>query len=83
MSIQHAINFIARVQTDAELRKATYRCTSQAALFDLLTSYELGFTEDEFQDAINHLLLRCTTESQAYSVHEMESWFKLVGLSKP
>jgi len=83
MSIQHAIHFMSRVQTDETLRKATYRCASQAELFELLKSYDLGFTEDEFQDAVNHLLLRCTTESQAYSVHEIESWFKLVGRFRP
>lgn len=83
MSIQHAIDFITTAQMDADFRKTLYRCSTQEELQALLRSQDLVFTEDEFQDAVNHLLLRCATESQAYSVHEMKHWFMLVGRSKP
>lgn len=79
MSIQHAITFMSTAQTDAAFRKACYCCRTQTELFEFLKTKDLGFTEFEFEEAVNHLLLQCATESQAYSVHEMESWFKLVG----
>jgi hypothetical protein len=79
MSVQAAINFLSTAQTDAAFRKECYRCKSQSELFELLNSKDLNFSVAEFEDAVNHLLLQCATESQAYSVHEMESWFKLVG----
>jgi predicted ribosomally synthesized peptide with nif11-like leader len=77
MSIQHAIDFMSQAQTDPEFRKACYKSKNRTELLAMLQEKGLSFNIDEFEDAVNNLLLHCSTESQAYRVREMESWFKL------
>lgn len=77
MSISHAIDFLARVQTDLDFRKGCYKCQSHDQLLDYLAEQGYKFTELEFENAVNHLLLRCDTEDQAFEIHHLQSWFKL------
>ncbi len=78
MSIGAAIDFLARVQADEEFRRGCYRCADREELAALLHSCGYRFDELEFDNAVNHLVLRCESESQAYVVHHLESWYRVL-----
>ncbi|MFI3248914.1 MAG: Nif11-like leader peptide family natural product precursor [Rikenellaceae bacterium] len=77
MSIQLAIDFLARVQGDDDFRKGCYKYRSREELLKHLQQEGYSFSEEEFENAINHLLLRCSEESQATEVYHLQSWFNL------
>ncbi len=65
MSIQNAINMLNRIETDADFRKGIYKCNSKADFANYLKSNKLLFTDDEFEDAVNTLHVKCQTYEQA------------------
>jgi len=77
MSLQNAINFISKVDSNDEFRKSCYSCKSQAELLDWLMTENMAFTPDEIADAFNVLELKCQTYEQAGRVHEVKAWFTL------
>lgn len=77
MSIQAAINFISRVDSDGEFRKACYRSNSQTDLLKFTASEGMKFSVDEIEDAFNVLELKCQTYEQAGRVKEVKAWFRL------
>ncbi|MGE4433948.1 MAG: Nif11-like leader peptide family natural product precursor [Bacteroidales bacterium] len=77
MSIQNAIRFLDRVHEDIDFRKRCYGHSGRTALLEHAKAEGYSFDSHEFEDAIHHLLLQCTTESQAYAVRELQSWFVL------
>jgi len=77
MSLQNAINFISRVDANADFRKSCYIYKSQEELFSFLKSENIGFTADEVEDAFNVLELKCQTYEQAGRVKEVKAWFRL------
>jgi formate dehydrogenase assembly factor FdhD len=77
MSLQNAIHFISKVDSDSDFRKSCYVCKSQSELQEMLKKQNLGFTHDEIEDAFNVLELKCQTYEQAGRVHEVKAWFTL------
>jgi len=77
MSLQNALNFILKVDSDTDFRKACYKYKSQAELLDVMTDSRMGFTPDEIEDAFNVLELKCQTYEQAGRVHEVKAWYRL------
>ncbi len=77
MSIQAAIDFLARVQVDQDFRQSCYNYRSKEDILKHLQQEGYSFSEGEFENAINHLLLRCSDESQASEVYQLQSWFAL------
>ena len=77
MSLQNAIHFISKVDSDADFRKSCYVCKTQAELRGMLKKQKLSFTPDEIADAFNVLELKCQTYEQAGRVHEVKAWFTL------
>lgn len=77
MSLQNAINFISKVDSDADFRKSCYVCKSQSELHEMLKKQKMNFTSDEIEDAFNVLELKCQTYEQAGRVHEVKAWFTL------
>lgn len=77
MSLQNAIKFILKVDSDSDFRKSCYINNSQAELLQMLTSDGLGFTPDQIEDAFNVLELKCQTYEQAGRVKEVKAWFRL------
>jgi len=75
MSLQNAINFITKVDSDTEFRKSCYAGKTLSGLIEMLTKQEMGFTIDEIEDAFNVLLLKCQTYEQAGRVNEVKAWF--------
>lgn len=78
MSIQQAIVFLATAQEDDTFRRACYQCPSSDALNAFLQSKNMHFDALEFENATNVLLLKCTSESQAYRLHEIKNWYNLL-----
>ncbi len=77
MSIQAAIDFLARIQSEDDFRKSCYTARTQEELLKKLQQEGYSFSEGEFENAINHLLLRCSEESQAAEVYQLQGWFRL------
>lgn len=77
MSLQNAINFISRVDSDSDFRKSCYAYKSQADLLQNLSKNKMGFTHDEIEDAFNVLELKCQTYEQAGRVKEVKAWYRL------
>ncbi len=77
MSLQNAINFISRVDSDNDFRKSCYEFKTQAALLQGMSAHQLGFTPDEIEDAFNVLELKCQTYEQAGRVKEVKAWYRL------
>ena len=77
MSLQNAINFISRVDSDTDFRKSCYTNKSQLELLESLSKQEMAFTPDEIDDAFRVLELKCQTYEQAGRVKEVKAWFTL------
>ena len=70
MAIDKAITFVKRVTSESDFRKACYRAPSRESLLK-----EKGFTEVEFDDAINMQLVKCQTYEQAEVFQQIRMWF--------
>jgi len=77
MSLQNAINFISKVDSDTDFRKSCYEFKSQSELLEGLANQKMTFTPDEITDAFNVLELKCQTYEQAGRVKEVKAWFTL------
>ncbi|MFI3266357.1 MAG: Nif11-like leader peptide family natural product precursor [Rikenellaceae bacterium] len=77
MSINNAINFMHRVQSDTDFRHSCYRCKNHEQLMEHLKTQGLSFTEEEFENGCNMLHIKCADESEAYALHEIKSWYSL------
>jgi len=77
MSIQNAINFISKVDSDNDFRKSCYTYKLQSELLRAMNENKMGFTPDEIEDAFNVLELKCQTYEQAGRVKEVKAWFRL------
>lgn len=77
MSLQNAINFISKVDSDDDFRKSCYNYKTQSELLQKMAENKTGFTVDEIEDAFNVLELKCQTYEQADRVKEVKAWFRL------
>ena len=77
MSLQNALIFIRNVGSNVPLRKACYKCRSKSDLLELLNNEGIGFTENEFEEAVTMSLFKCQTYEEADDVKQTELWFHL------
>lgn len=77
MSLQNAINFISKVDSDTDFRKSCYVNKSQVELLESLATQKMTFTPEEIDDAFRVLELKCQTYEQAGRVKEVKAWFTL------
>ena len=77
MSIANASKFIRQFETDTELRKRCNSCRSQNELLKMLSDEQLDFSEDEFNDVLNSLLVKCQSYEQAGYIEEIKRWFMM------
>ena len=77
MSLQNAINFISKVDSDSDFRKSCYAYKSQVDLLLNMSENKMGFTHDEIEDAFIVLELKCQTYEQAGRVKEVKAWYRL------
>lgn len=73
MSIGKALTFFKRIKTDSEFRKSCYKAESKQALLEAE-----GFTEYEFEDAVNMNLVKCQDYDEADQVKQLQQWFALL-----
>lgn len=79
MSIQKAIDFISKVDSDKEFRHSCYKYKTQLELLEFVKDIDMGFTPDEIEDAFNLLELKCQTYEQAGRVKEVKAWYRIFG----
>lgn len=79
MSLQNAIVFISKVDSDSDFRKSCYAYKTQVELLNGLAENNMKFSPDELEDAFNVLELKCQTYEQAGRVKEIKAWFRLFG----
>lgn len=77
MSLQNAINFISKVDSEEDFRKSCYSSKTLNDLLVFLANQGFSFTAYEIADAFNVLELQCQTYEQAGRVHELKAWFSL------
>ena len=77
MSLGNAMTFIKNVEINKELRQACYKCHSKLELLSMLAQEELEFTQNEFDNAVTMLLVKCQTYEEADCVKQTEVWFSL------
>ncbi|MDX8338734.1 hypothetical protein SLH46_06050 [Draconibacterium sp. IB214405] len=70
MAIDKAITFVKKATTESEFRKACYKVPSKESLMQ-----QIGFTDVEFDDAINMQLVKCQTYEQAEVYQQIRMWF--------
>lgn len=77
MSLQKAIEFISKVDSDIDFRRSCYSYKTQVDLLTYVRSIDMGFSHDEIEDAFNVLELKCQTYEQAGRVKEVKAWYRL------
>ena len=70
MAIDKAIKFVKKATTECDFRKACYKAPSKENLMQ-----EIGFTDIEFDDAVNMQLVKCQTYEQAEVYQQIRMWF--------
>lgn len=73
MALGKAINFIRQFISDDAFRD---ECNGTASREALLLKYD--FTEPEFDNALNMMLVKCQTYDEAHAVKEIRIWFMLL-----
>lgn len=70
MAINKAVTFVKRATTEPDFRKECYKIASKQ---DLMC--QMGFNEDEFEDAVNLRLVKCQTYDEAEVYQQIRMWF--------
>jgi hypothetical protein len=78
MAIQHAIKFLKALDDKPELRESLYRCEGYDALFETLKVAGYPFSGGEFEEAVDHLHVACTTHAEADTLMNKVNWFRMV-----
>jgi len=73
MSMSKALTFFKKVKNDSDFRKSCYHYDSKQVLLK-----EEGFTEVEFDDAVNMNLVKCQTYEEADEVKHVKEWFSIL-----
>jgi hypothetical protein len=73
MSLNKALTFVKEVGRDEEMRNSCYSFSHKN---DLLN--HLGFTEAEFEDAINMNLVNCQTHAKVEKFQQLKMWFAML-----
>jgi hypothetical protein len=63
MSIQNAITFVDAYQNDGQLRSYLGMLNSPQKVRSFLEEIDMGFYDEELEEAYNLLLLRCADEA--------------------
>ena len=78
MTIQHAIAFIKRGQTDDGLRNRLVKTEGKEALEGVLEAEDLRFTQAEFEEAYSLTLFKCQEEGDAHALMAFRMWWNLL-----
>ncbi len=76
MSIRNAIFLLNAIDNDLKLREQLYQCADYRELMDCLISKGLPFSNDEFEEAVNHLHVQCQTLENAQLLMQKAEWLR-------
>lgn len=77
MSIHNAKIFIQQVHTDPDFRKLCNAVGSKEGIYQMLKEIDMHFEEEEFEEAINLLHVKCQTYEEADDVKQIEWWYSM------
>ncbi|WP_163707645.1 Nif11-like leader peptide family natural product precursor [Mangrovibacterium lignilyticum] len=77
MAINDAMKFIRESQENRELRKEVNTCKPEE-LFEKLKELGYDFSEDEFEESVNMMHVKCQFEQQANQLMQTDMWFKML-----
>lgn len=73
MSQSKALRFVRLASKNQDQRELCYQSKSKSELLKVL-----GFTETEFENAINMKLVSCRTHEDAAIIQELRFWFAML-----
>lgn len=77
------MKLLNEMDSNPDLRRQMYRCSTKKELSDYLASIDRAFTHYEFDEAVNHLHVQCQTHQQAELLMSRAQWYALVEASLP
>jgi len=78
MAIKNVVALFKAMDEKEELRSNLYACTSKGELIHCLEINQMGFSYDEFEDAINMMHTKCQTQEAADDLFSKVNWFKFL-----
>lgn len=78
MSIRNVSALFKAIDEEDELRTRLYSCGSRGELLSCLELNHLGFSFDEFEEAVNELHTKCLTQEAANDLFSKVNWFKFL-----
>ncbi len=78
MTIGNALNFIKKGLADGPLRDRLNSADNCEAMQEVLTEEGLVFSPQEFEDAINSLLVKCQSAEAADQLREFQMWWQML-----
>jgi hypothetical protein len=77
MPIRNAILLLSAIEKDSVLRDNIYRCSNGEELETYINSLGYVFDSSEFEDAVNHLHLKCQSYEMADLLMQKAAWVRL------
>lgn len=77
MSLNNAIKFVKEVSHNRKFFYVINHMES-AEVKPYLKTLDMEFNDYEFENAINHMLVRCQFEQEAATVKEIQMWYTLM-----
>lgn len=78
MSIRNAIFLLNAIDNDLALREQLYRCVDNEELMECLKLKGCPFSNDEFEEAVNHLHVQCQTIENAQLLMQKAEWLRFL-----
>ncbi|PCH67147.1 MAG: hypothetical protein COC06_11740 [Bacteroidales bacterium] len=78
MSIGNAIKFMRNADRDSKFRKSLYKINGIKEFQKFQIGEDLEFSNDEFEEAFNHLHSECQFAEQADNLFNLKHLFELI-----
>ena len=78
MTIGFAVDFVKRGLVDTEFRDRLNTAESADELYNILFTEGLRFSQHEFENAINTLLVKCQHIEAASQLREFQMWWEML-----
>ena len=78
MAINNILTLFDTIGENNKLRSSLNACTTTTELDKCLESYRLPFSEEEFEEAINLMHVKCQTQEQADELFSKVHWFRFL-----
>lgn len=78
MSIEKAIKFIRNTDRDSSFRKSLYKLNGSDEFQKFQIRENLEFSNDEFEEAFNHLHSECQFTEHADNLFNLKHLFELI-----